>query len=451
MNILAFPFYTSRNKQARFQGCRVTPLIAPLGRWLPFMLTLPLTGEGLDCVNVYDADTDDVISYVTPDKFTFDVFSDGINDFVFYYGGVVQGLVMPCGGRYYLEAKGQFSEVFQVTDELTKYLQLDWKHRLPVQGVIYQTGFVNRLYLDAVIAEPTYKTTEEGDEDGFGVFQPTRSRIDKVLKFDTLYLPEFLVDALASVPLHSMVNIGRYYDCRQIKVTPDWSKDGCSAIITFNFSNDRPIEADYCGNLAAVTAVDLTGYVPMIWVCDGTPDPRPNWVDVPVPLTCIVVNGRNTGFREQPQVDQNINSPTYSQTRQRPVLDSRCPVPVQYTSVAISEVVQRNDCDPGYTGDSVTYTLPAGHIVDITSQVDVDTRAQAYFDSTKQAFANANTTCTLDGGNYTCQYDRYGCWTGLMVEAGTGNTRGADLAECQSCNAANGGTPGSPCLGLDCQ
>lgn len=444
MNIFAFPFYNKRNKQVRFTTCAAAAsgaLIGPKERWLPFMLTLPKTGEGIDCVNIWNVD-DTLFSYVTPDKFQFDLYSDGIVDYIFYYGGKVAGLNLPCGQQFYLEVKGFFSEVFQVVDNLCDYLKIEWKHKLPVGPAIYQTGFVNRLYVDAIIAEPIYKLEEEGDEDGYGVFLPTRSRLEKTFKFDITPLPEFLVDALAAAPLHNSIIIGSHNLCREVKISPDWDKagsSGCSAVISVEFNEDYPVEADYCGNPAAISAVDLTNYVPKTWLCSGAPNPTPNWVATSAAPFCEVVNGNNTGYLMQEQIDINSNSPSYQQTRTvRTVKDvAACPPPQVFSSQYLSDFVYKNDCPAGSTGSGVPVSLAAGYIMDVTSQADVDARASNYFNSMKQDFANQNGTCVYPpttGDDFAgCVYGSDGCWGGFVYTTGGGTRVYKDLSECNNC------------------
>lgn len=460
MNIFAFPFYPHKDRQVRFTTCGAKSsfaLPAPSVRWLPFMLTLPKTGQGLDCVNIWNASDDTLYDYVTPDKFLFEVFSDAANDYVFYYGGIVSGMTLPCGQQFYLEVKGQFSEIFQVADDLSGYLKIDWKHKLPIGRAIYQTGFINRVYLDAILSDPTYKVTEEGDEDGHGVFQPTRSRLDKTFKFDTTPLPEFLIDALAAIPLHNGVTIGLHNDCREVKVSPDWdlpNSAGCTGIARFEFSEEAPLESDFCGNPAPVAKVDLTNYVPKVWLCDGSPDPTPNWVNTSQ-ATCEIVGGKNTGYQLQDQEDQNPNSPTYQQTRTLKTYNvAACPIPQVFSSAAISELVYKNDCPAGFSPIGVTYTLPAGHVMDSTSQTDVDTRAQAYFDANKQAYANANDTCqdnSQTGDEFAgCFYGSDNCWGGFIYTT-NGSVRPYNtIAECQQCQGTRGPGPGPICNDIAC-
>jgi hypothetical protein len=103
----------------------------------------------------------------------------------------------------------------------------------------------------------------------------------------------------------------------------------------------------------------------------------------------------NTGVVERRQKDVNPNSPTFGQFRwiAAGVDLVLCPRTGAFQSAQISETVYRSDCGTGVS-TGVTYTVPAGHVSDSTSQADVDARARIYFNSTKEAYAAAHATCS---------------------------------------------------------
>lgn len=59
-------------------------------------------------------------------------------------------------------------------------------------------------------------------------------------------------------------------------------------------------------------------------------------------------------------------------------------------------------CDPGYIGGSVTYNIPGNIFSSSVSIADANAKAQAYLDATKQAYAAARTTCTLQCTTGNC-------------------------------------------------
>ncbi len=64
-----------------------------------------------------------------------------------------------------------------------------------------------------------------------------------------------------------------------------------------------------------------------------------------------------------------------------------------YYSVIKTGIYTRNNCSPGYSGSTVTYTVPAGTYTSSTSQADADNLAQNDVNTNGQAYANANGTC----------------------------------------------------------
>lgn len=77
-----------------------------------------------------------------------------------------------------------------------------------------------------------------------------------------------------------------------------------------------------------------------------------------------------------------------------------------YYSNQISASVQRNNCPSGEAGSYVLYTLPVSYSSATSSQVDAQTTAQAYFNSTSQSYANTYGTCSPTGSTMSI-YAKY--------------------------------------------
>jgi hypothetical protein len=386
MNLFTFPFYPSLDQQSRFQGCGQVKraLLTPQSRWLPFVLQGPVSGDGLDCVRILRAADDTLYKTVASTDFSYDAFSDGDIQYTFYYGGIVAGLNMPCD-EYYLEIGGQYSEVFCVVRHIEKYIKLQWRN----PGGIYQTGFFNLLYLDAVIAEPQYPTEEEGEEDAEGNFFPLRVSVEKTLKFDTDLLPEYLVDALAGIPLHKEKQIGRYHEARNVKIKPEWNKAGCAASVEVTFADGAALTSEGCGAGPVLTEVDLSGFVAS--ACDGT---GPIWADAGE-TRCEQSGGNNTGWVEKKQIDNNPLSASHNQARwiRTQLNTTTCPLPAKLLkSRAYSDQVYRTNCDPNEEAGFVTYTVPEGKFEGYDQAV-IDKQAFDFFEATKELYANSNAVC----------------------------------------------------------
>lgn len=356
MNLLALPFYASRAGQLHRSRCREygTQLVTQPSRFLPFMVAKPATGQGLDCILVYNATTDALVATVLPANVAVSVYTDGTTDYYIYYGTLITGLALACG-RYYLDVKGYISEAFAVADNVDNLLKIEWKNSADIGGLPYSLGFMQRLYLDAAVSAPSYPYREEGEKDGAGEFVALSRTLAKTWNFDTRLIPEFLLDVLQSLTLHDSVTIGAHPAAVNLKgkVTAS-TADECASIAQIEFS-DPPVNASHCAPPLAWLPVNTAGYVPKPWLCGAASTTAPFW--------------ENTGR-------------------------TRCvEVAAGFSSVAISQQVSANNCPPNTTSQPVTYTLAAGFYVSPFSQLDADRNAAEYFNSTSQAYANANSIC----------------------------------------------------------
>lgn len=113
----------------------------------------------------------------------------------------------------------------------------------------------------------------------------------------------------------------------------------------------------------------------------------------------------NNGFGRKELKDINPASPTFGQTMFGPrvAMPDGCAPPnaVFIKSDPITEIVFKDDCESG-TGGSVTYSLPEGHYVSQISKADANSKARAYFESTKQSFANLHADCGVEDTEATC-------------------------------------------------
>ena len=66
----------------------------------------------------------------------------------------------------------------------------------------------------------------------------------------------------------------------------------------------------------------------------------------------------------------------------------------KFTNAVKSGSFTRNNCSCGYTGSSVTYTVPTGTYFSTVSQADADQQAQNDVNGNGQTYANANGSCT---------------------------------------------------------
>lgn len=86
--------------------------------------------------------------------------------------------------------------------------------------------------------------------------------------------------------------------------------------------------------------------------------------------------------------DLNTNKQAYANA------NGTCSALTVYYNTLISATATKNDCGTGYTGSTVTYTVLANKYNSTVSQAAADNLAATDLNTNKQAYANANGTCT---------------------------------------------------------
>ena len=90
-----------------------------------------------------------------------------------------------------------------------------------------------------------------------------------------------------------------------------------------------------------------------------------------------------------------------------------------YYNIVESGTAAKNNCTTGSTGSTVTYTVAAGKYSSTISQADADNKAIADVTTNKQAYANANGTCTTAATTY---YSTQESGTATKNDCTTGST-----------------------------
>lgn len=283
MQIQAFPIYVTRQEQFRFnpklEGYAAYHLYAPHNAFLPFLLYKASDRALIDCVRVFNEEDEEVL-LLPAGSVPYQYFTSPTHDYLFYYGEPVANLNLPCG-RYYLEFSiahyKRYSEVFTVSTDLSRYLSVQWSSDKSVDYLTYQTGWKQQAYLLAELTEPEYAPTIDDSEDGYGVALLNFGKVAKTIFLkNSDYLPEFLVDALALLPLHAHVHIGPYQNVQQPKLKPEWQLNGALAQVEIEFA-EAQVFMTGCENIT-LTAVDTTGYQPLGYYC-GVDTTEAHWVD----------------------------------------------------------------------------------------------------------------------------------------------------------------------------
>lgn len=132
------------------------------------------------------------------------------------------------------------------------YIKFRWAHTCDVGGFLYQTGWFQEMYINAVPTKPKPTINREGlpDINGDEVF--SLQRLDKMYNLH-LYLREYQIDALAAASMHSQIQLflgnGQEFTVRKLTLQePAWDTHGGFAEVDIDFSLDSFIITNCCKN-----------------------------------------------------------------------------------------------------------------------------------------------------------------------------------------------------------
>jgi hypothetical protein len=118
--------------------------------------------------------------------------------------------------------------------------------------------------------------------------------------------------------------------------------------------------------------------------------------EVALPITYTVPAGTYTSTISQEVVDMLVQQDL--QTNGQAYANTNGICVLQYSNIEMSEIFTKEDCEDGYKGTTITYTVPAGTYFSTISQAAANALATAEINANGQAFANApgNATCVID-------------------------------------------------------
>lgn len=271
--LIPLRIYDDVKKQNRYKkqcrGIQVYELITPNNKILPFFIKRIDDHKFPTEINIRDLDGNLVLDALS--GLTFEMLTDGTYAYLFYYGTIITGFSDLACGFYYLEivfceTEKYYSEVFTkkpftTDDELQPYVLLEWKHSKNITDLVYQTGYVNRLYIDSFLCAPDYALEEEGDENGDKEFIPTFQRGIKKYKIEITPVPEYIADTLFLLNAHDNKKlIGDNYiitNFQDAVFETKWVDTDCLATGIISFRKYNIIKSKTCGDnldLEAVTS-----------------------------------------------------------------------------------------------------------------------------------------------------------------------------------------------------
>jgi hypothetical protein len=136
--------------------------------------------------------------------------------------------------------------------EKLEHIRLEWSNTCDLSNILYQTGFINQIYLLADVGKPSYNLTEEGDNNGDNEFVKSFQKWEKTHKIELL-VPEFILETLSLIPLHDQITIflqnGTGARVKDMTISePAWQTAGCFANVIIEFTIDYIIKTKCCNN-----------------------------------------------------------------------------------------------------------------------------------------------------------------------------------------------------------
>lgn len=414
-------------------------LLTPADRLLPFVLSRALVASNpawVSCARVEHADTGALIADLTPTGpgvvipplgVRLDKYQDapaGAEHFV-YAGGIVPGLLLPCGVplRLVLDNVWQSPRFLARADVAATCLLAEWWHDYPLYGVPYGTGLRQRLYIEngaVQFADPTTKREVTADA------ATGQERIDFLAKVRggtvaTEALPAYLAEALGAADAHHHFTLdGEAWKVTEAKSAKAGADGGRDSFVLSMEQTQVLIRRNCPAPL--LTAAPFSADMVRPWRCGDETDTAPDWQTIQR-ICAEGPDGNNTGLVNWTQRDINRYSTTVGDLRN--VVNAEtdttlCPLPIVYRSVKVDGVTTRDNCPSGQTGSSVYYSVPAGQFTSTANQQEADDAALNYYNANRQAYANANGTCSGSGGGtveYRPVFTPAGCFACQMVNA----------------------------------
>lgn len=175
----------------------------------------------------------------------------------FVYEGGVLLHAMDCGLKYLQittdNAKVYYSDWFDVEDTTTDYLKISFTNTCDLGNILYQTGFVQKLWFKSEPMEAIFPMEEEGIKNGKGRVIRTFARQVKKYLVRTNMMPDYMVDVFNRMKLHDTVYmtdlVGDYNEMLNLEVDHEWvNQDKYYAMINLTFDYDEIFIVSGCCN-----------------------------------------------------------------------------------------------------------------------------------------------------------------------------------------------------------
>lgn len=137
---------------------------------------------------------------------------------------------------------------------------LEFYNTCDINGIMYQRGFHQRLFIDSDIVKPEYEIKEEGYEDGEMNFIRTFQKERKIFKLEWLVY-EYMLDSIHTIPLHDnkilYLKNGEKEIIDNLQIEVDWITSGVAKLL-LKFTTRYVIKTACCSNLGVIKCLVAT-------------------------------------------------------------------------------------------------------------------------------------------------------------------------------------------------
>lgn len=216
------------NKQLR--------LVCGVKRLMPFIIRRLTTGGTTSTLNFQLIDENHGSPFQTPVAATYLNYDTGtVYDYIWYDASLDFAADIPIGKVFYVKitdtsqtpTKVYWSERIMCVASLSDYTLIEFSNDALLNNI--KAGFEQKIYIDNVFKAPDYLREDEGEKmDGILLKQSMTAQ--KVLNLWNMPTPEFLIDALITLPMMDNVEVTDVNaDCfvpLEVRLKdPDWLSD----------------------------------------------------------------------------------------------------------------------------------------------------------------------------------------------------------------------------------
>jgi hypothetical protein len=214
-----------------------------------------LEEEGDEVYSESDPDTP-LISLASLDIDLIEIIDNG-NFYNIIFKGQTLSAPLPCGlyeaSIKFSDGSVWWSEVFRVIGRVNgkyPYLLLKWKHTCDLGGIIYSTGYENKLFLDSFLAHTEPDLLEEVEKDGAGTEVVKFSKFTFKYRFSEI-VPDYIKEALVAMTLHRIKTVTDRsglisFQVSRARVNSSVEGGGCFSFVDILLEQDQVLIATSC-------------------------------------------------------------------------------------------------------------------------------------------------------------------------------------------------------------